>query len=181
MDFIYFLVTGSDAWEPHFHNHFFVTCNGFMWGLIGALIIGILFAAAFYFGCCNSSNSVKLANIKVWSVFLLISGIVGYFYADCILIGTSDNSDDSSMTRKYSFYKANDYYFIEETSKPGVAPAYIQDLTRTKNEISDNLDKGGDVRFDFDITTAVLAVIFFFLSGLVIKRLTIAGKAIPFK
>ena len=57
----------------------------------------------------------------------------------------------------------------------------IEDLTKTHNQIKNDLDKGGDVRFDFDITTAVLAVIFFFITSVIVKRFTINGKTIPFE
>ncbi len=181
MDFFYFLVTGSNSWEPHYHENFFITQGGFIWGIVGALVIGLLCAVAFYFGCCNSTRSSKYATVGMWSVVLLISGLIGYFYADFVVIGDSSASaDNSSIFYQHSFYKANDDYFISETSKAGVSDTEISDLTDKKNEIKDNLDKGGDVRFDFDITTALLTVLFYFLTSIIIKRFTYTGKSIPF-
>lgn len=181
MDFIYFAVTGSKAWEPLYHENFFVTQGGFVWGLIGALIIGALFACIFYFGCCNSKKSVKSATLSVWAVMLVISGVVTYLYADMVIIGDSKSTDNTSVFRAYSFYKANDDYFIKETSQPNVSQTVIASLTQKKNEIYDNLNKGGDVRFDFDLTTAILGMIFYFLTSMIVKRFTLAGKSIPLK
>lgn len=181
MDFFYFLVTGSKAWEPHFHKNFFIDQGGFSWGLYGALIIGAVVACAFYFGCCNSSKTSKSANIGVWAVSLCLCAVISYFYADFVVIGDSKTTDNNSVFRTHSFYKANDDYFIKVTSQPGVSQTLIDDLTQKRNEIKYNLDKGGDVRFDFDITTAVLAVIFFFITSVIVKRFTINGKTIPFE
>lgn len=181
MDFFYFLVTGSDSWEPHYHENFFNIQGGFLWGFIGALILGIIVASAFYFGCCNSSKSCKSANIGVWAISLCICAVMSYFYADFVVIGDSNTTDNTSVFRAHSFYKANDYYFIQQTSVPGVSQTFIDDLTQKRNEIKYNLDKGGDVRFEFDITTAILAAIFFFITSIIVKRFTINGKTIPFE
>lgn len=135
----------------------------------------------FYFGCCNSKTSQKYANHGVWAAFLLLCMAVSYFYADLVVIGDSSVSDNTSIFRAYSFYKANDDYFIQQTSQPGVSQTLINDLTQMKNEIKGNLDKGGDVRFAFDITTAILAAIFFFLTSIIVKRFTIGGRTIPFQ
>ena len=179
MDFFYFFVTGSEAWELHYHQNFFNLQGGFLWGFIGARIIGVIVACTFYFGCCNSSKTGKSANIGVWAVSLCLCAVISYFYADFVVIGDSKTTDNNSVFRAYSFYKANDDYLIEKSI--GASPTMIEDLTKTHNQIKNDLDKGGDVRFDFDITTAVLAVIFFFITSVIVKRFTINGKTIPFE
>ena len=181
MDFFYFLVTSSGSWNSHYHANFFNVQGGFLWGFVGALILGALAACAFYFGCCNSSKTSKSANIGTWAISLCLCAVVSYFYADSVIIGDSNTTDNTSVFRAYAFYKANDDYFIKEISQPGVSQTYIDDLAQKKNEIKYNLDKGGDVRFDFDITTAFLAAIFFFITSIVVKRFTIGGKTIPFE
>lgn len=87
MDILYFLVSKTN-WT-NYHENFFNTEGGFAAGVIAAFIIGALIAIAFYFGCCNSSKSAKQANIAVWALALLLSGVVGYFYADWQIIGES--------------------------------------------------------------------------------------------
>lgn len=180
MDFFYFLVTGSQSWEPHYHENFFTTQGGFLWGTIGAAVIGILFALIFYFGCCNSKTSQKSATTGVWAIFLLIGGVVAYFYADMVVIGNTGTTDNASIFRSHSFYKANEDYYIQQTSQGTASPTLIQELTQTKGKIKSDLDKGGDVRFDFDITTALLAVLCFFITSIIVKRFTLGGKSIPF-
>lgn len=186
MEFFYFLVTGSNAWENRFHENFFNIQAGFLWGFIGALVIGVICACAFYFGCCNSKKSNKSANLGVWAITMLICAGVAYFYADFVIIGDSKTSDDSSIFHKYSFYRANDIYLVNEinpatSSLDNITETDIKDLKAIHNKIKTNLDKGGDVRFDYDITTALLAAIFFFITSLIVKRFTIAGKTIPFQ
>lgn len=179
MDFIYFLVEGSNHWEPNFHVNFFNEQGGFLYGALGALIIGVIAACAFYFGCCNSSKSGKSANIGVWSVVLCVCGIISYFYADLFIIGASNTEDESSVFRTYSFYNANTQFLISESE--GASPSYVAELTNKYNDIKGNLDQGSDVRFEFDITTALLAVICYFITSIVVKRFTINGKTIPFE
>lgn len=180
MDFIYFLVTSSKDWTNTFHDNFFNTHGGFAMGVVGATVIGIALSLAFYFGCCNSNKSSKSATIGVWSVFLIVSSVIAYFYADLVVIGDASTKDDQSVFRAYSFYKANDDYYWNQT-KTGVNETYSTDLSQKKEEIKSNLDKGGDVRFKYDLTTAVLTAFIFFIFSLIIKRFTINGKTIPYQ
>ena len=179
MEFFYFLVTGSKAWEPIYHASFF-NGGGFSHGVICALIIGAVCAIVFYFGCCNSNNTSKMANIGVWAGALAISAVITFFYADMIIIGQRGIADNQSVMRTYSFYKANEDYYISRTGQPNISQTEISDLAQKKTEIKSNLDKGGDVRFDFNLTTAILAMAFFFLTSVCIKRFTINGRSIPF-
>lgn len=179
MDFFYFLVTGSKSWEPIYHDNFF-NGGGFTHGVVCALILGVVCAIAFYFGCCNSDKSSKMANIGVWAGALAITAVVTFFYADMIIIGQSGVNDNNSVMRTHSFYKANEDYYITRTGQPNISPTEINDLSQKKTEIKSNLDKGGDVRFDFNFTTAILSALFFFLTSIAVKRLTINGRSIPF-
>ena len=180
MEIFYFLVTGSKAWTNNFHENFFNEQGGFMLGFLGALFIGTILAGIFYFGLCNSKKSAQYANINIWLVAMLLSAIVSYFFADLVVIGDSKTTDKDSLFRKYSFYQANEVYYIIESRKPGASPTYEKDLFAKKDDIKGKLDKGKDVRFDFDITTAVLAILFFFIVSIIVKRFTINGKGIPF-
>lgn len=180
MDFIYFLVKGSAAWDSIYHANFF-DGGGFIHGLISAAIIGAVCALVFYFGCCNSDKSSKMATIGVWTSVLIIGAVLTFFYADMVIIGKSGVNSDKSIMRTYSFYKANEDYYIARTRQPNISPSEITDLAKKKAEIKNNLDKGGDVRLNFDFTTAVLSMVFFFLTSIGVKRFTINGKAIPLK
>lgn len=178
MDFFYFLVTGSKAWDAIYHANFF-NGGGFTHGIICAFVIGAVCSLAFYFGCCNSDKTSKMANIGVWAGALAISALLAFFYADMIIIGQRGINDNKSVMRTYSFYKANEDYYINRTGQPGISQTEITDLAQKKTEIKSNLDKGGDVRFDFDLTTAILSMLFFFIISVCVKRFTINGKTIP--
>lgn len=121
-----------------------------------------------------------MANIGVWAGALAISAVVTFFYADMVIIGQSGATDNSSIVRTHSFYKANEDYYINRTGQPNISKTEISDLAQKKTEIKSNLDKGGDVRFDFNLTTAILAMVFFFLTSVCVKRFTINGRSIPF-
>lgn len=167
----------KNGWT-NYHDNFFNTEGGFTIGLIAALIIGVLIAIAFYFGCCNSNKTAKQANIGVWTIALLLSGIVAFFYSDWQIIGDK-GTHKSMFVSGYSFYEVNEKYYIQETSTNPSQSTQIS-LNNTKNQIHDNLDKGHDVRLDFDLNTAILAAIFYFLTSILVKRFTINGKNIPF-
>lgn len=181
MDFIYFFVTGSKDWEPIYHQNFFFDQSGFTFGVLGALGIAAFAAFVFYIGCCNSSKSCSMANLGVWGITLGICGLVAYFYADYVVIGAPKESNKESMFRKYSFYQANEDLYLSITSEKIISKTQIEDLARTKEEIRDKLNKGKDVRLPFNFTTTILAIVFYFLISIAIKRFTINGKCIPFE
>ena len=177
MDIFYFLVTSSKSWTTNFHQNFFIEGGGFTNGFLGALALGVVLACIFYFFLCNSEKTSKQANIGVWSIFLVIAGIAGYLYADMFIIGKS-NAENGSVFKEYSFYQANQDYYVEKASH-NPNKATLEQLNRDMNNIKSELDKGGDVRFDFSITTAVLCILFFFITSMIVKRFTINGKSIP--
>lgn len=179
MDIFYFLVTSSKAWDPRYHENFFNTEGAFSIGLFYALILGIVFALIFYFGFCNNPKSCSSAVLPVWITFLLISSVVAYFAADWMIIGKSGERNRESIFYKSSFYQANEEYFIKQSRQNSTNTQLIKELTAKKNEIKSALDKGGDVRFDFCLTTAILCMIFFYITSLLVKSFTIHGKTIP--
>lgn len=181
MDFIYFFVTDSKDWEPIYHQNFFFDQSGFTLGVLGALAIAAIAAIVFYFGFCNSSKSCSMANLGVWGVTLGICGLVAYFYADYVVIGAPKDSNKESMFRKYSFYQANEDLYLLKTRGAIISKTQIEDLARTKDDIRDKLNKGNDVRLPFNFTTTFLAIVFYFLISMAIKRFTINGKCIPFE
>ncbi len=174
MDFFYFLVTQHEKYGDagDFHADYFGTV-GFLYGFLGALVIGVICALIFYFGCCNNPKSVKTATPSIWAIFLIISGVIGYFYADFALIGDPDNSAPGTI----SFVEVNNQGCVDK--KEGEVSTNIASINSAYETIKNDLKKGQDVAFEFDLTTAVLAMIFYFLCSLLVKRFTIAGKAIP--
>ena len=177
----YFLVTSSDSWTQTYHENFFNAQGGFMWGLVGAIIIGALCSLAFYFGCCNSKTSAKMATLTNWWIALAISALIGYFFADLFVIGASNIDDSQSVFRTHSFYNANEDYFIEQSHIYADSETMIKDLNDQKIKISSDLDKGGDVRLPFDLSSAFWTIFFFTLTSFIVKRFTYNGKTIPCK
>lgn len=172
MDFFYFLVTDDNSWEPLFHPNYFNSV-GFLYGVLGAFAIGAVLALIFYFGCCNNKDSVKYSTKSIWAIFLLIAGVVGYFYADVALIGDPDTTKPGT----FSFSEANNQYYIEQAK--GAPVEKVSQLNQIHTKIKSDLKKGGDIRFPFAITTSVLTILFYFIVSLVVKRFTYTGKAIP--
>lgn len=177
MESLYFLVTGSPSWDIEFHNNFFITKDAFLWGFVLAAVLGLVFCLAFYFGCCNSKKSAKSANIGVWAVFMLITGLCTYFVSDMVIIGGSQQP--GSVFYEYSFYKSNEDHYLKLSQNPNASDSLLQEWAITKQNIRQDLNKGGDVRFDYDITNTVYALLFFFLWSLLFKRFTHNGKSIP--
>ena len=173
MDFFYFLVKDENSgWESIFHADYFES-TGFLYGTLGALAIGLVCALIFYFGLCNNKNNVSAATKTNWLIILLVAGVAAYFYADFALIGNPETTNAGTV----SFCENNNRLLIQLTA--GSPAPTVKMYTDKYQEIMHNLKEGSDVAFAFDITTAFLAIVFFFLISLVIKRFTIAGKAIP--
>lgn len=179
MDFFYFLVTGSSAWDPRYHHNFFIGEGAFGTGLLYAFIIGVVLALAFYFSCCNSSKTSASATLPVWIGFLLVAAILAYFTADWVIVGKPGEKDRNSIFYSSSFYKGNEEFFISQSRKNSTNTPLIKELTTKKTEIKNQLDKGKGVRFDFNITTAFLCMIFFYGTSLIVKSFTINGKTVP--
>ncbi|MCD8290994.1 MAG: hypothetical protein LUC91_05780 [Prevotella sp.] len=182
MKLIYFWVTSSKAWGNYlaYHQNFFIDHNGFLMGFIGALIFGVICAVVFYLGFCNSKTSSKYATLSVWMVFLVIGAVIAYFYADYVVIGEPKAKNNESVFRTYSFYKANDTYYNEMTQKKDIDSMTLNSYRKNLADLKANLDKGsGDVRLEFDLTTAILAAISYFVASMIVKRFTISGKVIP--
>lgn len=176
MEFLYLWVTKSSAWEPHFHENFFNDRYGFFWGFIGAVVIGVIFSVVFYFGCCNSKTTCRLAKRGYWIIAMGICAAVACLYANFVVIGTGDQA----LPFHVNFYQANNSYYLEKTE--GAPEALITDLTRGLDTIKHSLDEPfGDVRLEYGITTAALAAISFFVVSIVVKRFTINGRTVPFK
>lgn len=173
MDFIYrFVIDPQTGWEDQFHKSYFLS-TGFIYGLAIAAILGALLCLGFYFGCCNNSRSVKMANINVWAAFLIITGIAAYFTADIALIGNPDDQNPPTT----SFVAANKAFLRNHSAN---APqTTVNELNRVHQKINTDLRQGKDVAMAFDLTTAILAMLFFLGFSLIIKRFTLTGKAIP--
>lgn len=178
MDFLYYFVTKSFDWEPKYHQNFFVDHNAFVYGLVWAIVLALVFAIAFYFCLCNNKESCSSAKLPVWLVFLALSGISSYLVADWGIIGKKNITDQTSVFYKYSFYNTNEAYYAEQ-ARNNSNEQLLQELAKKKNEIRMDLNQGNDVRVPFDMTCAVYGLIFFYLFSVVLKGFTINGKTIP--
>ena len=176
---IYHFVTTSNAWEPRFHENFFVTHHAFLYGLLIALGIGVVIALIYYFSCCNSKNTVKMANIYTWLVAGVVSAVLSFFVANWVIIGKSGVNNQKSLFYTYSFYNANETYYNVEVQRNVKNEKLVKDLATTKQKIKTDLDQGHDVRLPYSATTTVLNIIFFVAASFCIKGATRNGKHIP--
>lgn len=180
MEKLFFFVTNSDAWKStrNFHENFFVNNQGFFYGIVLGLVVAAIMAAIFYFGLCNNKRESASASIPVWGGFLAGTAVIVLLVANFVIIGKPGTTDINSIFYKNSFYKANNEYVIKQTKNTPnqqFVTAYNNDM-RTINE---NLDKGKDVRYAYDLGCAVYSILFFYLISLLIKGFTINGLAIP--
>lgn len=166
--FFFFWVTGSKAYSQEglgFHKEFFVNNGGFLYGIVLALIIGIVISAIFYFGMCNNFS---LAKVRNWWISLAVAGILTFFVSDLMLIG--GNGSKASTT----FYHGNTEWVKDHRKSPNV-----KDYSAKKVSIEQKLKKWGDVRFPFDMSCAIYGMIFFFAGTCVFKGYSKYGKKIP--
>ena len=176
---IYHFVVTSKAWEPKFHENFFVVHHAFLYGLLWAFGIGAIIAIIYYFSCCNSKNTIKLANLPSWCVAGVIAAVFTFFVADWVIIGKNGVSDRNSLFYTYSFYNANESYYEREIQNNSKNEKIKKELGATKENIKIALDQGKDVRVPFAATTTVLSVVFFVIASFCVKGFTSNGKHIP--
>ena len=181
MKAIYHFVVSSQAWEPKFHENFFVTHNAFTYGLMWAAIIGIIVAVLYYFACCNSKNTTKMASLPAWCVAGVLAAALTFLVADWVLIGKSGVSDRNSMFYTYSFYNANETYYNEQSKQNMKNEKLVKELAATKQKIQTELNQGNDVRMPYTATTTVLSIVFFCVASFCVKGATRNGKHIPVK
>ncbi len=180
MDKLFFFVTNSDAWKNYrdFHENFFVTHKAFLYGFLLALIVALLLAVIYYFGCCNSKRENKLATVPTWCGFLVATALITFLVANFVFIGKSSTTETSSIFYKNSFYNANKQFVVDKT-KGNPAEQIVAKYTKDKTQIDKNLDSGKDVRYPYSIGCAVYSLLFFYLLSLLFKGFTYQGVAIP--
>ena len=179
MDKLFFWVNLND--EYGFHTQFFVDEKAFLTWLIISLVIGVVVAAAYYFGCCNSKTSLSTANIPSWLIALALAAGLSFLVADFGIIGKANTVDDNSLFRRHSFYVSMEKYYNSEYASQIDDEQQLQAVLDEKTQISDDLDAGKDVRLPFDLGCAVYAILFFYITSICIKGMTRAGASIPHK
>ena len=180
MDKLFFFVTSSDAWKNtrNFHENFFCDNNGFLYGILVALVVAIFLAICFYFGLANNKRDNAMANIPVWLAFLAGTAILVFLCANYVLIGKSNTLNPKSIFYNYSFYKDNTEYVVKQTSgNPN--EQLVTKLNSDKQAIDTELNRGKDVRYLFSIGCAVYGLLFFYLLSIAIKGFTYQGVSIP--
>lgn len=180
MEKLFFFLTNSEAWKAtrSFHENFFITHGGFSNGLLLALVVAALLGVVFYFGCANNKKDSTLATIPVWTGCLFAVGILTFLIANYVLIGKPNSTDNQSITYKYSFYKANTEYVIEQT-RSNTNEQHAAELVRQKQDIENDLNKGKGVRYRFCFGCAVYGMLLYYLFSLILKGFTCQGIAIP--
>lgn len=180
MDKLFFFVTNSQAWKDtrEFHENFFVTHNAFMYGVLTAIIVALVLALVFYFGCCNKRNDDSMANTGVWAGFLLVTGLLVFLTANFAFIGKSNVADSQSIFYKHSFYKANSEFVIEKT-RDNQNQQQVDEYTTARQKIETDLNNGKDVRYSYSLGCTVYSLLFFYIFSLLFKGFTYQGIAIP--
>ena len=180
MEKLFFFVTNSEAWKStrEFHENYFISHGAFTVGLLTAIVLGLVLALAFYFGCCNKRDEDSMANLGVWSGFLFVTGIIMFLVANFIFIGKSNVADSRSLFYKYSFYKANSEFVIEKT-RNNQNEQQVAEYTTARQIVETNLNKGKDVRYSYSLGCMVYALLFFYLFSICFKGFTYHGVAIP--
>ena len=168
LEYPFYFVSSSDAYKDAlgFHNNFFVTLNGFLWALLVAAGIALVFAGLFYFAFARNN---KLATKLNWFICGILIAAASYGACDLFLIGGQGSESVNT------FYGANEQLVRDNRSKPN-AKQYAQ----LKIKIQGELQKQKDVRVPFDFTCAFWSFLFFFVFSAVMKGYNPNTKKIPF-
>lgn len=147
-----------------------------------AAVVGVVMAAAYYFGACNFV--FKLAKRWWWALVMVVVFGATFFITRPVIVGTDGGDGDTSTGIFLSSY-------ITESEQL----EYIGEDENAQNEVSDValqfreqfLPKGEDLGGTSDslptemaLANGVYAVLIFFLLSILYKRFTTHGSAIPF-
>lgn len=185
MDLFYFLVTSLEQYSDKlgFHKYFFegelpswlkdvAPFPAFYEGFLCSLGIGAAIALAFYFGMCNG-ESVKPATRTNWYIGLLLVALAAFFVSDIMFIGADGNPGSG-------FYGACQEYakkFMENhTGNQQDIKACLDEF----NKIKTALNEGNDVALMFNVSNALLSMLFYLLASIGVKNFTKHGSQIPF-
>lgn len=171
MENLFFFVDLVD--EYGFHLNFFVDHGAFTFGFLVALAAGVVVALAFYFGCCNNRNSSSMATVSMWIISLVLSGAIAFSVADFAIVGVGEES---------SFVAENEVYYNEQYADSDLDNDQLQLVRDEMDEIAESLSSGeNQAALPFAAGCAVYALLFFYITSVVIKGHTISGVSIPHK
>lgn len=177
MDLFYFFVTSHEQYADKFgfHNYYFVEGNfpAFTEGFLYSAGIGGVVALAFYFGLCNG-ESAKHATRVNWGIGLLLVALAAYFIGDIMIIGSDGNPGSGFYGACQDFARE----FMEDNRGNTQA---LQECQMELKSILEKLRKGKDVALTFNVTNAVLSMLFYFLTSIGVKNFTKHGSQIPFQ
>ena len=189
MKFFYFLVSWDGKYSSKLHEFFFVNGNGFLYGILLALVAALVMALVYYFVL---GRNVKSANITNWWICGIVALVVTFTVSDFIIIGQQPTKKEyaqaknleNKLTYKYSFYRS-----MDKAVKPGNGTLIKKDMSvhekegyvQKKNEIATSLNKGGDVRYTYAINTTIWCAVFFFGLSILFKGMSEAAKTKPIK
>jgi|GEM_PF-1950826 hypothetical protein len=100
MEVLYFLVKNSNGWYQAnnwdmAHSLWYMSNNGFVFGLGISLLIGLIFAVIYYLILGRFTSS--FSHLSHWFVFLAITGITSFFsaffYAKNSIIAYAEHND----------------------------------------------------------------------------------------
>jgi hypothetical protein len=202
MKFFYFLV----HWDQNalkskeLHDYFFINGNGFVIGMVLAVLAALVLALIFYFVL---GRNVRTANFTNWLVCGIAAIAITFGVSDFVFIGkepakkeyANQKQLDKKLTYKYSFYRSLDKAttaprvdghnkerisgkqktLLKANSTLSEKKAYMT----AKNTIVQDLNKGRDVRYPYSINTTIWCAVFFFLFSLVFKGMSVAAKTTP--
>lgn len=174
MDLFYFLVTSLEQYSDKFgfHTNYFVENGTFALAFGCSFGIGAAIALAFYFGMCNG-ESVKHATRTNWYIGLLLVALAAFFVSDIMFIGADGNPGTG-------FYGACQEHIRQFMLQHQGNQQVIQECQTEFNKIMKNLNEGNDVALMFNVTNALLSMLFYLLASIGVKNFTKHGSQIPF-
>lgn len=175
MDFLYFLVKGTETYQPdadpiRLLQNYFETEGAFTSAFIIALIVALVGLLIFYgiFGM----KVYRMATHKVYWSVLVIVGVITFAITQFSVVGSED-------AQSGFFASAETSEYIEDYLRP-LSEAEQQEAIEQRDELEDKMDGFCDVVITLDLINAVYSVLIFFLLSIVVKNATVHAKKIPF-
>lgn len=170
---LYFFVTMCKTWQyndpKRFLHHYFITNDAFITCFLIALGAAIVGAALFYGWIGN--QSVRLSKVSTWLVILLAVGLVSLGLTHLSVIGSAESQT--------GFFEDLISYRTELLNKEEIPDEQFTQFETEVTQVREAMDKGCDVVYMLDLGNAILAIVFFFIISLCVKRFTTYAVAVP--
>ena len=179
MEKVYFLVSSLEHYVDDaygFHSTYFASEGAFVSAFVIAVVCAVLVAAIFYFGVCNFAN--RFSKHYVWSIALLVSGVLSVVMTDVKIVGSETVNGDYT-----GFFQSIDRVRENASEEYAKNPEELEKVNKAATYLLDEALAGEDDEYEvvdmLYLSNCIYTLLFFLIFSILFKGFTKYGIAIP--